>query len=837
MTIDEGSDARLDLPDLRHAELPEVAYESALAGFNVLDLSDNIAGAYCTKLLADLGADVAMVERPEIGHPLRHVGPFPGDEPHPDKSGMFMCLCANKRSLTADPATAHGRRTVLRLAQRAHLIVESFAPGRLSAQGLGFDVLRRLNPGVVLTSISHFGQTGPYRNWRSSEIVDNAMGGYMYFCGDAEREPLMLPNDQPQINAGAQAAAGSLAAMWHARRIGRGQQVDVSTTESMLSAHAWTATSWTHEGVVMRRTEPDCIKCEDGWIWFMTMRWDPTMFILIEKPELMEDPRWADRQDWITNIAELRELVAEWCATRKKADIFRTAQELRLAFTPVDDAADLVASEQLAARQWFNEVRHPIAGAQTLPGFPYKLGATPAAVKSAAPLLGTDNGMEFDHADAGRVWTTRSSVEPERFVGTSLPLEGIRILEITANWAGPLAGRYLGDLGAEVIKIESPDRPMTRGGRYPGGDPAKYHYNRAGYFNKMNRNKYGLTLDLNTERGKELFLELVSRSDVVLENNSPRVMRNFGLEYDVLKQANPEIVFVSVSGFGQTGPQRDYVAYGANIEATCGLAASMGYPDDERPYRTALFYADPVTAIHAAVAIQAALHHCQQGGGGQFIDMSLNENGIAFFPEAVLEYTIAGRVAQRRGNRHREFAPQGCYRSIGDDAWVVLSVTNEDQWSNLAKAIGRPDLADDERYSTAAKRRELHDELDELISEWTARYDHNEATGLLQAAGVPAGPVLANWELISNPHFHERGFYVPVEHPEMGVFPYPGMPWKLSDTPAEVRMASPCFGQHNRLILQDLLELTDEEVAGLYEDRIIADEPPANLPGPVRFPR
>ncbi|MCH8310265.1 MAG: CoA transferase [Chloroflexi bacterium] len=687
-----------------------------------------------------------------------------------------------------------------------------------------------------MTSITHFGQTGPYRDWQSDEIVDYAMGGYMYFGGHRDREPLMLTNNQAQLNAGAQAAIGSLAAIWRARRTGRGQHVDVSTVEAMLSAHAWTSTSWTHEGVIMRRSEPDSIPCKDGYVWLMTMRWDPTLFVLIERPDLMDDPRFADRQSWFENRDQLLKLLGEWCAQHTKDEIFRSAQALRLALTPVNNAADLLKSEQLEARNWFQKVEHPDAGLVTLPGFPYLLSETPAAIHAPAPRLGQHESPRFARNPELGSRSARPALEPESYAGRELPLMGIRVLELTANWAGPLAGRFLADLGAEVIKIEPPDRPMTRGARYPGGDPFRYHYNRAAYFNKMNRNKYGITLDLNQDEGKRLFMELIAESDVLIENNSPRVMRNFGLEYDTLRQANPDLIMVSISGFGQTGPERDYIAYGANIEASCGLADATGYPDDDRPYKTTLFYADPVTAMHAAVAVLAALHNREEGGGGQFIDLSLHENGITFFPEALLEYTITGNLAKRRGNRHSIFAPQGCYPSIGDDAWIALTVRNDDEWGRLARVIERNDLAEDEKFSTAEKRRVHHDEIDEAISQWTANYDHNEATRILQDAGIAAGPVLANWELVSNQHFHERGFYVPVAHSEMGVFPYPGMPWILSRTPGMIRMAAPKFGEHNRLVFDEFLKLSERKLAELYEKRVIADAPPDDLPGPIRLP-
>ena len=805
----------------------------ALDGVNIVDLSDSIGGAYCTKLLADLGAEVVLVEHPGSGHPLRHTGPYSAASDI-DSSGMFLYYGANKRSIVCDLESDAGRERVRGLVSQADVIVESFQPGYLDSIGLGYAALSSVNPALVFTSVTHFGQTGPYRHWKSDEITDFAMGGYMYFCGHADREPLMMNNNQPMLHAGAQSAIASLAALRWSRKTGEGQHVDVSSVEAMLSAHAWTSTSWTHEGVVLRRTEPDCIPCKDGWVWLFLFRWDPTLFILIDRPDLMDDADFADRQGWFDNRDKLVELLTDWCADRTKDQIFRAGQELRIPVTPVNDAADLLRSSQLQDRNWLQQIRHQSSGSTVIPGFPYVFSKTPAGIRSPAPILDQDSEFQFASSEPPFHVRQRKPIVEDSLIAGRASLSGVRILELTANWAGPLAARHLADLGAEVIKIEAPDRPATRGGRYPGGDPFKHHYNRAAYFNKLNRNKLGITLNLNDDAGRELFLRLVAESDVVLENNSPRVMRNFDLLYPVLREVNPEIIMVSISGFGQTGPDRDYVAYGANVEASCGLAAATGYADDDRPYRSTLFYADPVTGAHAAIAILAALHHRETTGGGQYVDMSLHENGITFFPEAIMEYTVTGRLAKRRGNRHPLHAPQGCFPSYGDDSWLALTVRTLEEWKALAETIGRPDLAQDSDLSKLQGRRSRHGELDIAISEWTRQYDHNKTAALLQGAGVPAAPVLANWEMVSNPHFHARNFYVPMEHPEMGVFPYPGMPWKLSETPGIVRTASPLYGEHNSDVFRGLMGMSDEELAPLYARRTIAGRQSPDLPAPVR---
>ena len=803
--------------------MPQKLLESA----NILDLSLDTAGAYCTRLLADLGAAVLMVEPPG-GHPLRAAGPFAAGEADPEKSGSFIHFSSNKRSVVADVESKEGRERVLELAQDADIVVESFAPGRIAELGLGYDTLSALRETLVLTSLTPFGQTGRWSQWQSEEIVDWALGGYMYFGGDPAREPLMVHNKQGAMHGGAHAAYASLAALWWARKSGRGQHVDVSVLESLLTAHIWTTTSWTQEGLVMRREGSDLLRCKDGWVHFLSLAMNPNLFILIQRPDLIDDPRFQDQQTWMEHQAEVRELVQQWCGSQPKVEIWKLGQELRIPCAPVFDMADLAEAQNLKDRGFLVEVDHPNAGKVLMPGAPYVFDGSPFPAGRPAPSLGQhQQGWPETAArppDAPAVSLGRPLMASGPGRAKPLPLEGIRVLEMTNNWAGPVAGRNLGDLGAEVIRIESPGRIGPRASKPTAGQNFRYHYNRSSYNVKLNRNKYGITLDVGQPEGRALFLRLVKESDVLIENNSPRVMRNLGIEYEVLREANPGFIMVQIAAYGQTGPFRDFIAFGANIEAACGLASVTGYRDDERPYRTGYYYADPVTATHASLAVLAALHRREQTGQGSHVDLALQENGIAFFPEAFLQYSMSGQMPQRRGNRHAVHAPQGCYPSMGDDMWMVLCVRDDDEWGRLMDIL-EDDRLSDPKFRTRDGRRACHDELDGIISEWSRGYDHNEAANLLQARGIPAAPVLANWEMVSNIHIHERGFYVPVPHREIGVFPYPGIVWKLPDTPGDVRMAAADYGEHNALVFKEFLGIGDGELSRLYDKRVIADDP------------
>ena len=791
--------------------------EGPLAEVAVVDCSEGVAGGYASRLLADLGARVIKVEPPG-GDRLRSLGPFPGDEHDPELGGLHLALNAGKESLVLDLDASEGQARLRDLVTAADLLLESAGPVAMAARGLGFEPLHELHRALVYGSHSPFGSQGPYAGRATSEIVDYAMGGYMYFCGDPERHPLIVPGHQAQLHAGMQLACGALLALWHARRTGAGQHVDVSTFESVLNAHAWLTTSWTHEGEVQRREASPVLRCAGGH-FFAVPRPAPELFALIGRPELADDPRWATFPRIREALPELYAMIEHWARDRTKEQVYRAAQELRIPITPVNTVQDLARSEQLAVRGWWRRVKHPWAGALELPGPPWRFSDTPAEVAGPAPLLDAHGGLEL----ASRVADAAS----EEGAGEQ-PLAGLRVLEVTANWAGPLAGRHLGDMGADVIKFELAERPATRAGHHAGGEEWTRPYNRSGYFNLFNRNKRDLVLDLATPEGKELFLRMVEVSDVVLENNSARVFPNLGLDYETLAARNPRIVMCSMSGFGATGPEAQYVAYGSNIEASSGLVAATGYGDGEL-FGTGSYYADPITGAHGTIGIMAALIARERTGRGQYIDMALQESAAAFQVEAIMDYRLNGRVAGPANNRSRRIAPQGVYRSAGDDCWLAIGVESDDQWRALCDVIGRAGLA--ERYPNIEARRSGHDAIEAAIETWSSALDHNRATLKLQAAGVPAGPVLAGWEIVSDPQLHTREYFVDVVHPEVGHHRWDGYPWRLSRTPGRVRRPAPLFGEHNDELLTEVLGLSEVEIAVLRDRAVVADEP--RLPQPM----
>ncbi len=310
----------------------------------------------------------------------------------------------------------------------------------------------------------------------------------------------------------------------------------------------------------------------------------------------------------------------------------------------------------------------------------------------------------------------------------------------------------------------------------------------------------------------------------MIENNAARVMAQLGVAYETLRETNPRIVMCSMAGFGGTGPERNYSAYGSNIETSSGLASILGYGPGEY-YGTGTFYADPVTGIHGAVGVLAALFHVKRTGKGQWLDMSLLENVGPFIAQPFLQYAIEGVDPEPRGNRSPVFSPQGVYRAAGTDCWLALTVRNETDWSRLCAVMDRPDLGDNPRLSTVAGRRAQEDAIDDAITAWASKIDQITAADRLQAAGVPAAPVMPNWQIAADNHLHDRGFYVDVRHPVAGTHRFPGFPWRLEKTPAQIRMHAPVFAEHNRAIFAELLTMPEAEIAALYESGATGDEP------------
>lgn len=401
-----------------------------------------------------------------------------------------------------------------------------------------------------------------------------------------------------------------------------------------------------------------------------------------------------------------------------------------------------------------------------------------------------------------------------------LPLEGIRVADLTMMWAGPYATRILAEMGAEVLKIESPsawDNIRTLIPQ-PGVDEP---WNSSFYFNDYNRDKKSVTLDLAQERGRAVFLELVRHCDVVIENYRADVMEKLGLTYDVLRERRPDLVMVSMAGFGKTGPERDNVGFGPIIEQMAGLASLTGYGDDGQPMKTGISYGDPVAGIAAVGAVALGLVRRRRSGRGSYVDLAQRETMAAQIGEAFVAASLRDQEPVHRGNRSTRWAPQGVYRANGAEQWLAISARDDTEWAALAQTIGAADLAG----LSLGERQRRHDELDARIEAWTSGREPQAAMETLQAAGVPAGRVLNSLDIHDDPQLAARSYWVALPHPKSPPWRQPSTSWRLLEANPQLRRHAPLFGEHTRAVLGGLLGMSEAAMDELEAQQVIGTRP------------
>jgi len=401
-----------------------------------------------------------------------------------------------------------------------------------------------------------------------------------------------------------------------------------------------------------------------------------------------------------------------------------------------------------------------------------------------------------------------------------LPLSGIRVLDFTWAWAGPFCTMQLAHLGAEVIRIETTARPACVTRLIPPFADDTPGPNRAGYFNQYNQGKKSVLMNLARPEAIELACQMVKHCDVVADNFAAGVMDKLGLGYDKLRRFKPDLIMISMSGYGQTGPFKGFVGYGPPASAAAGMFFTTGYRGGD-PGEIGISYPDPNAGVFGAFAIMAALTERALTGEGQYIDQSQWEAALVLMPEGLLQYEMNKTEPVRAGNRDFVMAPHETYRAAGEDKWVSIAVGGEDEWRALCAAMGQPQLANDPRFKTAEARKQNEDALDDMITAWTSGNDRWEIARKLQAAGVAAFPSMSNKDLADDPHLRERGYLVELEHPEVGRRKHAGIPWKMSGTPCEVRAAAPVRGAHTEEVLKSLLGYTSDRIEQLRKAEIL----------------
>ncbi|MBM4259409.1 MAG: CoA transferase [Deltaproteobacteria bacterium] len=807
-----------------------------LEGVKVLELGNMVSAAQATKLVADLGADVVKVEDPS-GDTARLRGPFPGDVVDPEKSGLFLYLNSNKRGVTID--CSRQPDALLRLVRWADILIHNYSPRDMAKNGLVYETFREINPRLVMCSITPFGLTGPHKDYQACELTLAHAGGWAWLSPGALERPELPPlkafGEQCGFQGGLAAATATLGAYFRALSTGIGEHIDLSVQAFIASFLEQAIVYYGYLGRIASRLGQRYMypwgmyECQDGLIFIVCPEEDQWERLV----ELMGTPEWTSwdifsgRTNRIKNQDALGVYVEEWTRQWKVEDLFHAAQARRLCFAPVLTMAGLARQEQLRIRNFFVEVSHPRAGTLTHLGAPYQLHEPWWQIRRPAPLRGQHNeeikadpepvGASPGQVKSGSAGFLTSDAGHRTF---PLPLDGVRVADFSWVWAGPYCTMHLAHLGAEVIKIESEAHldlmrrlPISPRGVKPGFDSS-------GPFNQWNQGKKSIRLNLRKDEGVALAKEIILKSDVVIDNFATGVMDELGLGYEELKKLKPDVVVASISGYGHTGPLQDYMGYGPAIPPLTGLSALTGYPGDT-PRELGVSIGDPNAGITAAVSICAALAARKRTGQGQYIDIALWGSAAVLAAEGWMEYAMNGREPQRHGNRDTWMAPHNCFRCLGEDVWVTIACSTEEEWRALCRVMEQEQLIHDPRFLTARERKTHEDEVEQLITGWTSQRDRWEITHSLQAAGVAAFPSMSSKDLVEDAQLNSRGFFARLSHPIVGTQTHAGIPWVLANSANGVRSPAPLLGQHTDEVLRDILGYGDETIARLKAQQVL----------------
>lgn len=815
----------------------------------IIDLTHLTAGPFCTRILADYGADVIKVEPPD-GDPARQLPPFADDRPGVERSGLFLFLNTNKRSVILDLRTAAGRDTFLRLVASADVVVENFRPGTMESLGIGYETLRAINPRLVLTSITNFGQDGPYRDYLGTDLTLYAMGGAMSSSGEAEHEPLKTAGRMVSYHAGYVGALATAVALVAARQRGTGEHVDVSIFEaavqsidlrlSKLLGYEYTGRV-TSRPTLVAAVGTGVFPCADGFFLLTGgPAFMPRLIRMIEHEELLALPAWSTPTALAdpARIDEFTAYLLPWTLQHTRAEIRDACEQHGVLGGPINTVADLLVDPNFTERRFFQQIEHPEAGTLTYPGYHFTLhrAGAPMPPRRRAPLLGehTTEVLAALDSESARVVPPPQADDPAPTVRqarhSALPLAGMRILDLSVVWAGPYATMQLADWGAEVIRVESLQHmaPSTRGQLarppqalvtqlgmngtgYPDDDAGARSWNRSATFNAHARGKKSMTVDLTRPEGRAVFDRLLAMSDGVIENNLPINMEKQGLTWERLSAVNPRLVLLRIPGFGITGTYRGYRTMGHHMEALAGHPAIRSYPDLSLEYAPVGVPSDAASGIGSAFAFLMGMRYRERTGRGLQVELATAENFVPLMGEFVMDYTMNGRLWDQMGNDHFWLAPHNVYRCHGADHWVTIAVRSDGEWSALCAAMHRDDLRIDPRFATMSQRHANRRALDVIISEWTGQRDAYWIMRRLQRAGVAAGVVISEADAHRDPHLAVRGFFREIAHPETGVQSHVGRAWRASETPDPLPRHPVLLGEDNEYVYRELLGFSAAE--------------------------
>ena len=844
-----------------------------MSGLVVLDLTTGVAGPYATKLLADYGARVIKAE-PRGGDPTRQFGPFPKHEADIEASGLFLHLNTNKQSIVLDPHTDDGAATVRRLAQIVDVIVEDLPPDEPAQAGWGWQALHAINPRLILCSITPYGQTGPYRSYRGSELTMQAIGGPFHATGAADREPIKVAGHYASYHAGATAAFAILLALRRiASDVSAGDWIDISIyrcqvgcrdrrTNQLVSAE-YSSFSPGRAQRQRRQVGFGMYPCADGFVNIVgSGNRMPRMLRWVGREDLLQDEAFLGGPRPGSGFgAKVDEAVESYLASRTKLDAVAEAQAAGLLAGAVMTTADVLADPQLAARDWWHRITHWHGDELPYPGFPFRMSDSNPPRPKRSPRLGEHSRVVMDFTPPDPLEDIRHPLPEGPSSALHLPLEGIRVAAVTVVWAGPHVAQLLGEWGADVINVEPVNRiqPYTRGAenaqtreamlrgaeigvqpQYPDAELGEEPWNRFASFNSHARNKRSMTCDIMSPEGREAFLKLIEQCDVLVENNVPTTIDKANIGWDELRKVNPRLIMLRMPAFGLEGPYASYRAFGLHVEAMVGHTHLRGYPDRGPEAIGETLASDGLSGVQGALAVAMALRHREQTGQGQLIEMPLNEGFIPTLAEYLFEYTMNGNNPPSQGNRHPWRAPYGVYPCRGVDQWIAIDIATDAEFVALCSVLAagpgqasvQSELAHaplDVRFAHSDARRQHAALLDDLIQSETQEWNKEDLFHQLQAAGVCAAPLNDPFDALSDRHLREVGFFEQMTVEGVGTHRYPGLTITMNRTPNQLRTPPVRLGEHNREIYLDLLGYSEQELSALEAKGLVGTAYPDEL--------
>ena len=783
------------------------------SNLKVLDFSADFAGSYCSKLLADFGASVKKIIYEGRGDRSASYGPFIDDFRDSKSSAMFHYMNYNKEVIPVPEGTQLNEKLLL----SADLLIEDFSSKDFNFCGLDLEKIRKLNPDILICSLTPFGRETEWVDKPWSDLTIQALTGMCSVNGEQGKAPLKEPGTESEFITGANAFVASVAALINRDVTGVSQGVNVSILKSVLHSYSPYLLAALHTRNPREQQSQGLhfglIPCKDGYV-SLSVRHEPTwehMWLFFGDPEFSENPKFDTAAKRRINEEELSEILLPILAQYSRKDLLHGLSPLRILVGIANSVSDLLEDEHLKARNAF--INYESEGKSwQMPGPPFQMSLTPWKFESST------TSEDFQIWEEPLKLTNKTSKSLSALNKPKGPLSGMRGIVLTQAWAGAYSTQLLSDLGMEIIQVESVTRidpwrggvPPRLAGLYPNSNPGDNPWDRNALYNGVNRGKKAITLDLSHSEAKEVFMELVSISDVVVENFSGRVISNLGLDYESLRSVNPSVVMVRMPTYGTSGPYSNYPGNGGTTEPVSGMSFLMGYHDGP-PVNSGIMHTDAYSGVLACGATITALRERLISGVGQEVDISQQEVSMTLLAEYIMEGSLSGESPGRQGNINRDYAPQGCYLSK-DSYWIAISVKTDRQWKSFCDSLMLDSLVTDEDYSTKEFRKMNAVRLDREISKKMGNCIASEVVGKLQAESVPCEVISTLLEAAENDDFYQMGLFEKIFHAESGNFYYPVPPWDFENNPRNAQEPSPTLGEHSEEIFSNLNGWSENEI-------------------------